>query len=87
MFELISKLLATTIGLTMLDSALVGDGFAYSDIVLCGSAIFSDCVSSKSSPNPSACYLILAFRFLRVVLSIFGSTATKPDELLLVINR
>ena len=72
---------------TMLVSTPVEDGLTYSDIILCGSTIFSDCTLSKFSPNSSACCLILALRFLRAVLLMSGSVATKPDGVLLVKNQ
>ena len=87
MFDLILKLLAITVSLIMLDSTLIGDGLAHLDIVLYGSAIFLDCTSFNSTPNSSALYLILALRFLKAVISIFGFFTNKANGLLLVINQ
>ena len=75
-FGLISKFLAVTIGLTILDLIPIKDGLAYLDIVLCGFAMFSNCVSSRFNPKTFAFYLILTLRFQRDVLLISRSLAT-----------
>ena len=87
MFNLISKLLAITIGLTMLDSTPIKDGLAYLNVVLYGSAIFFDYMSSNLTPTSSALRLILALRFQKAIRSIFGSSTNRSNKLLLVINQ
>ena len=86
MFGLTSKLLAAIVSL-ILPAQFQSRMTLHTQTCLLVFSMFSNCISSRFNPNTSALSLILALRFLRVVLLIFESSITTSKGLLLVINK